>query len=201
MRSFKVRTVQQTENAWLHPRTQAAPGRPLKDANKVWETAADVLLAWRLWPITQRVLAVSLNQPVIGNTWWAFKTELSPERRKALLLWLNSSLSLLAFFGSRVATRSAWMQMKKPAWSAMPVLNVRVLSAAQVSGLAAAYDALCDRELQAVAQLNIDPVRRAMDEALSAALGLPDLAPLREMLAREPGLTGKSAVGRPTDHR
>mgnify|MGYP003586795153 CR=1 FL=1 len=193
--SEKVRTIRQIPNAWLHPRTQAAPGRPFKDANKVWETAADVLLAWRLWPITQRVLAVSLNQTVIGNTWWAFKTDLSPERRKALLLWLNGSLSLLAFFGSRVATRSAWMQVKKPAWATMPVLDVRVLSDAQVASLAAAYDALCDRELLALARLNVDPARRAIDEALSAALGLPDLAPLREMLARETGLTGKSAVG------
>jgi hypothetical protein len=87
----------------------------------------------------------------LGNTWWAFKTDLSPERRKALLLWLNGSLSLLAFFGSRVATRSAWMQMKKPAWAAMPVLDVRALSDAQVASLAAAYDALCDRELLALA--------------------------------------------------
>ena len=47
------------------------------------------------------------------------------------------------------------------------------------------------------ARLNHDPARHAIDEALSAALGLPDLGPLREMLAREPGLTGKAAVGRP----
>jgi hypothetical protein len=181
----------------LHPRTQAAPGRPLKNANKVWETAADVLLAWRVRSNTQRLLAIGLDRPVIGNTWWAFKTNLSPAHRKSLLLWLNSSLSLLAFFGRRVVTQGAWMQVKKPAWAAMPVLDVRVLSDAQVSGLAAAYDALCDRELLALAQLNVDPVRRAMDEALSTALGLPDLSPLREMLAREPGLTGKAAVGRP----
>ncbi len=89
------------------------------------------------------------------------------------------------------------MQMKKPAWAAMPVLDVRTLSDAQAASLAAAYDALCDRELQALAQLNHDPARRAIDEALSAALGLPDLGPLREMLAREPGLTGKAAVERP----
>jgi hypothetical protein len=107
---------------------------------------------------------------------------------------LNGSLSLLAFFGCRVVTQGAWMQMKKPAWAAMPVLDVRVLSDAQVASLAAAYDALCDRELLALAKLNVDPARRAIDEALSAALGLPDLPPLREMLAREPGLTGKSAL-------
>jgi len=72
------------------------------------------------------------------------------------------------------------------------------LSAAQAASLAAAYDALCDQELQALARLNHDPARRAIDEALSAALGLPDLGPLRAMLAHEPGLTGKAAVGRPT---
>ncbi|CDH46314.1 N-6 DNA methylase [Candidatus Contendibacter odensensis] len=196
----KVRTLRQQPNAWLQPRTtpryadRAATADYAAYPYQLWSMAGDILLTERLWPITHRVLAVSFDQPVLGNTWWALKTEVSPERRKALLLWLNGSLSLLAFFGSRVATRSAWMQMKKPAWAAMPVLDVRVLSDAQVTSLAAAYDALCDRELLALAQLNVDPVRQAIDEALIAALGLPDLAPLREMLAREPGLTGKSAV-------
>jgi hypothetical protein len=199
----KVRTLRQHPNAWLQPRTtpryadRAATTDYANYPYHLWKMAADVLLVERLWTITHRVLAVGFEQPVLGNTWWALKTEVSPERRKALLLWLNGSLSLLAFFGSRVATRSAWMQMKKPAWAAMPVLDVRALNDAQVASLAAAYDALGDRELQALAELNVDPVRRAMDEALSKALGLPDLAPLREMLAREPGLTGKSAIHRP----
>jgi hypothetical protein len=159
--------------------------------------AADLLLVERVRTNTHRVLAVGFEQPVLGNTWWALKTDLTPERRKALLLWLNGSLSLLAFFGGRVVTQGAWMQMKKPAWVAMPVLDVRALNDAQVASLAAAYDALCDRELQALAKLNVDPVRRAIDDALSAALGLPDLTPVRAMLAREPGLTGKSALDRP----
>ncbi|MFO1424977.1 MAG: N-6 DNA methylase [Candidatus Competibacteraceae bacterium] len=199
----KVRTLRQQPNAWLQPRTtpryadRAATADYADYPYHLWTMAADILLVERLWTITHRVLAVGFDQPVLGNTWWALKTDLSPERRKALLLWLNGSLSLLAFFGGRVATRSAWMQMKKPAWAAMPVLDVRTLSDAQVASLAAAYDALCDRELQALARLNHDPARQAIDEALSAVLGLPDLGPLREMLAREPGLTGKAAVERP----
>ena len=84
--------------------------------------------------------------------------------------------------------------MKKPAWLAMPVLDVRTLSDEQTASLAVAYDTLCTQELQALAKLNHDPVRKAIDDALSAALGLPDLAPLRAMLAQEPGLTGKAAV-------
>lgn len=43
-----------------------------------------------------------------------------------------------------------------------------------------------------------DPARRAIDEALNTALGFPDLGPLREMLAQEPGLTGKAAIHQPT---
>ena len=195
--SKKVKTAQQTSNAWLHPRDQAAKGRPFKDVNQVWSAAADILLVERIRANTHRMLAVGLDQPVIGNTWWAFKTNLLPEQRKALLLWLNGSLSLLAFFGSRVITQGSWMKMKKPAWLSMPVLDVRTLSDAQATSLAAAYDTLCTQELQALAKLNRDPVRRAIDDALSTVLGLPDLTPLRAMLAQEPGLTGKSAIVRP----
>ncbi len=72
--------------------------------------------------------------------------------------------------------------------------DLGVLNDVQAARPAAAYDALCDRELQALAQLHVDPVRRAIDDALSATLGLPDLSPLREMLAREPGLTGQPTV-------
>jgi hypothetical protein len=64
------------------------------------------------------------EKAVLGSTWWAPTTPtLSPQQRKALLVWLNSSPALLLYFGRRVATRSAWMQMKKPAWAAMPVLD------------------------------------------------------------------------------
>ena len=69
----------------------------------------------------------------------------------------------------------------------MPVLDVRALRDDQVMTLATAYDALGNRELQALAKLDVDPARRAIDDALSAAL---ELTPLRTMLADEPGLTG-----------
>lgn len=172
----KVRMIQQQPNAWLHPRTtpRYADRKATADYGDypyhLWNMAADILLVERVRTNTHRVLAVGFDQTVLGNTWWALHTGLSPERRKALLLWLNGSLSLLAFFGNRVVTQGAWMQMKKPAWAAMPVLDVQALSDAQAATLAAAY------------------------EALSAALDLPDLTPLRAMLAQEPGLTGKSAL-------
>ena len=109
--------------------TKPIKGRKLKSVTAVWGKAGKVLLVSRLWPITHKVLATGFDTKVIGNTWWAFDdVNLSQKQRKALLLWMNSTLGLLFYYGRRVITRSAWMQMKKPAWQSMPVLNVRNLN-------------------------------------------------------------------------
>jgi len=68
---------------------------------------------------------------------------------------------------------------------------VRTLPHEVVCQLAKAYDAVCEKELTALAKLGTDPVRAEIDTALSAVLGLPDIKSLRQLLAREPGLTGK----------
>jgi len=188
----QVGTIAQEANAYLIPRTRAAKGRKLKDATPVWSKAGQILLVERLWPITHRVLAVGFDKAVLGNTWWAFKgNDLTRAQQKALLLWLNSTLALLLYFGRRVTTRSAWMQMKKPAWLSMPVLDVRALSEKQLKNLADAFDTVSTRNLDALADLDKDPARQTIDEALCDSLGLPDLNHVRELLAREPGLNAK----------
>ena len=193
----KVVSLKQIPNAFLVPRTSAAQGRKLKDSVAVGKSAGRILLAERLWPITHRVMAVGFNEAVLGNTWWALKTELKPEQEKALLLWLNSTPALLMFLTRRVATRSAWMQVKKPAWTAMPVLDIRTLPEETVRLLAEAYDIICEKTLMALAKLDKDPVRAEIDDALSAILMLPDMRTLRQLLSREPGLTGKGLSSKP----
>ncbi|MBI2717355.1 MAG: hypothetical protein HYX36_01130 [Rhizobiales bacterium] len=113
------------------------------------------------------------------------------------MLWLNSALGLLFYFGSRAVTRSAWMQMKKPAWEVMPTLDVRQLPKKRLHKLAKRFDALSNEDLKPLAQLDSDPVRIEIDDAVSEALGIPSLASIRELLVREPGLTG--AVHVPTE--
>ena len=189
----KVRTIAQKPTSHLLARTVAAKGRKMKDATAVWSKAGRILLVERLRSNTHRVLAIGFQEPVLGNTWWAFKphTKLSVSQEKALLLWLNGSLSLLLFFSRRVITEGAWMQMKKPAWTAMPVLDVRSLSEAQIAALSASYDLIRRKALEPLASLNSDSTRREIDEALAEALKLPDLTPVRQLLAREPGLNAK----------
>jgi hypothetical protein len=193
----KVLCIKQKPNSNLMPRSVAAKGRKLKYASSIEHSAGCILLVERLWPITHRVLSVGFDNPVLGNTWWPFKSELTSEQEKALLLWLNGTVSLLNLFSRRVSTRSAWMQIKKPQWAAMPVLNVRELDDAVIHQLAEAYDTVCNKELKALAKLNVDPVRAEIDDALSFALDLPDMKPLRDLLAREPGLTGKGLSPQP----
>ncbi|GJL79929.1 MAG: hypothetical protein NPINA01_29180 [Nitrospinaceae bacterium] len=189
----KVYCLGQSANAHLLERTKPAKGRKtIKKANSVWSKAGRILIAERLWPVTHRVIAIRFDTEVLGNTWWALKGQsLNEQHEKALILWLNSSPSLLMYFGRRVITRSAWMQMKKPAWTSMPVLDVRALDSENLNALAAVYDDLAEESLEAIARLDQDQTRKRIDDAISETLGLPDLSPIRELLAREPGLTAQ----------
>jgi hypothetical protein len=88
------------------------------------------------------------------------------------------------------------MQMKKPAWGAMSVLDVRALTKNQLATLASAYDELAKETLEPLANLDTDLTRQRIDEVLETVLNLPSLAPIRELLAREPGLTARDIVPR-----
>lgn len=188
----KVRTIAQKPNATLLARSEPLPGRKLKDATAVWSKAGRILLVSRLRTNTHRVLATSHPVKVLGNTWWAFDDSgLTANQRKALLLWFNSTLGIISYYGRRAITEGAWVQMKKPAWSSMPVLDVRKLSTEKLTALALEYNTISEKELSPIAQLNVDKVRQEIDSALCKALRLPDLAPIRALLAREPGLSAR----------
>ncbi|NRF10805.1 N-6 DNA methylase [Agrobacterium pusense] len=188
----KVVQIAQKPNAFLTARTKAIEGRNLKSATAVWDRAGSILLVSRLRTNTHKVIATGFEQPVLGNTWWAFKdTGLTTDQRKALLLWLNSGLGLLLYFGRRAITQGAWMQMKKPAWEGMQVLDVRSLTPPALAKLAAAYDEFSGKTLRPLSKLDTDPVRLRIDDALCAVLDLPSLTSIRDLMVREPGLTGR----------
>ena len=184
--------IGQQPNAFLIARTEPVRGRRLKDATAVWGKAGRILLVSRLRTNTHKVIATGFDRKVLGNTWWALDdSPLSEAQRKALLLWLNSTLGLLMYYGSRAITQGPWMQMKKPAWQSMPVLDVRQLDEQQCDSLSRAYDGVRGLALRPLAEVDSDPHRLQIDQALSKALSLPSLGPIRELLVREPGLTGQ----------
>lgn len=199
----RVTQMAQAPNAFLIARTTALEGRKLKSAQAVWSKAGNILLVSRLRTNTHKVIAVGFEKAVLGNTWWAFEgSALSDAQRKALLLWLNSCMGLLMYFGSRAITQGAWMQMKKPAWEGMSVLDVRRLELNRLEELAMTYDRLAKEPLQPLAQLDTDRTRIKIDEAFCHVFELPQLSPIRELLVREPGLSGREfgvpQSGKPT---
>ncbi|MDI9349065.1 MAG: N-6 DNA methylase [Candidatus Symbiobacter sp.] len=187
--SKTVTTMQQKPNTYLRP-WQDSPRGPDYGAH-LWKRAGNILLAERMRTNTQKIIAARFSGDLLGNVWWEFKPKnLTLNQEKALTLWLNSSFGVLSYYSHRVVTHLAWVQMKQPAWQAMPVLDVRALSEGQLTALAAAYDELCTEPLLPLAQLHFDVNRARIDDALCAALDLPSIKSIREMLGREPGLTG-----------
>jgi len=195
--SADVVTIQQIPNCKLLEWKESPRGPNY--GSHLWQRAGNILLAERMRTNTQRIIAARFPEKVLGNTWWALNTDsLDEQMQKALCLWLNSTFCVLSFFSRRVTTEGAFVQMKQPAWSSMSVLNVRDLTDWQLTALASAYDKLADQTLAPVSQLNSDPVRREIDDALCTVLGLPSIAPIRELLAREPGLTGREIAPKQT---
>ena len=83
------------------------------------------------------------------------------------------------------------MQMKKPTWQSMTVLNVRDLNQEQSDALSVTYDLVSKETFRPLAQLDSDPTQIQIDETLCKTLSLPPLTPIRELLVREPGLPGR----------
>jgi len=185
--SNAVLTIAQRPNRYLEPLAHAKKSRPLRRSTDLWPLASPLLLCERFRLNTQRLMAVQLDQPVLANTWWtcALKNR-NPQIEKALALWTNSTLGVLIQLANRVETEGAWVKFKKPTWLALPVLDVRRLSPAQLDALATAYDRLATMELQPFPHMATDPARAAIDAALAEALHLPDFSVLRRLLAQEP---------------
>ena len=186
----EVQTIAQTPNCRLLEWKDSPRGPHY--GSHLWQRAGNILLAERMRTNTQRIIAAYFSEKVLGNTWWALNMDgFDMPMQKSLVLWLNSSLGALSFFSRRVTTQGAFVKMKQPAWASMPVLDVQRLSAAQTTALSDAYDNVASKALAPLAQLDADPVRREIDDTICAAIGLPSLAPVRALLAREPGLTGR----------
>jgi hypothetical protein len=180
-------TLEQAPNEFLAPLARATRGRVLRSATHLWQKAGRTLIAERLWLKTMRLAAVRTTEDVLANVWWPFLPKVaSPEAEKSVVLWLNSSLGLVILLGHREETRGAWVGFKKGVLEDMPVLDVRKLGEKALHRLAAAFDRLSRKPLLPFPDMACDPTRAGIDEAIAEALGLPDLGPLRALLAREP---------------
>lgn len=185
--SSAITSLAVSPNAYLSPRSTPPPGRPKRPAYLLWPRAARLLIGVRLRFNTHRLVAVRSNRESLSNVWYPFKFFTNSEdSEKVLALWLNSSIGILILSGHRVPTEGPWAQFKKPTLNKLPTLDVRALSESQLRVLVRVFDEIATDTLRPLCEMDEDPRRQVIDRSIEIALGLPSLAPLRELLSREP---------------
>lgn len=186
-RADEVVSLETNPNSYLTPLNRPRPGRSLRDAGLLWKRAGRLMLAERMWLVTQRLVAVRLPNEALSNVWWPLKLcNGSEDHEKMLALWLNSTLGLITLLSHRVPTRGPWVQFKKADLGRVKVLDLATLSPSEVTTLVDAYDELQHETLLPLPQMAHDDTRAKIDAAFERALQLPSLEVLRQALAREP---------------
>ncbi len=169
-----------------------------KLAESYWSKRGRLMIAARMFLPTIRCISICLSEKAVGSLWipckpksngkWAEQT-----LEKALCVYFNSTIGILAILGDRTNKKPTYPQFSLDDLRSMPVPDFNALSEAQVSAMAAAYDALCKFTLLPLPQIMQDETRKALDRIVTEALGIqPEIvANIRRELAREPSITGK----------
>lgn len=161
-------------------------------AQRLWEQRGTLLLPTRVRLNTVRTLSVRLGARAIGSAWVPCKPG-SEASEKAICAYFNSSIGVLALLGNRSNRTPSYPQFSMDDMRKLVVPNFALLGHAAIAQLAAAYDAHDDAILLPLPQMDNDPTRRALDAALTDALGLDAEAvdTIRRQLAAEPSVTGR----------
>lgn len=81
--------------------------------------------------------------------------------------------------------------MKKGDLEVLPVLDARAVTPEQLQALASLFDSMIEDEFQRLPAMADCSARRRLDDGLSQILGLPNLDPLRRLLASEPVVSNR----------
>ena len=116
---------------------------------------------------------------------------------KSLCSYLNLSIGILALLGNRTNRVPSYPRFSIDDQRKLAVPDFAVLGDAAVTELAAAYDARAADILLPLPQMDDDPTRRALDDAVASALDLDGetVAAVRRNLAMEPSVTGRRYAG------
>ena len=174
----------------LSPLTAPRPRRKLKPLDLLWPKAGKLLIGERLWLNTCRTIAICTPRQVLSNVFWPVNVGDTGHERP-LALWLNSSLGLLSLLATRNTTRGPWVKLKKADLAEMPILDVRQLSQDQLDAFNNLFEQLAEHHFLPLPEMAEDPTRAALDDGLANILNLPNLSPLRRLLASEPVISNR----------
>ena len=172
--------------------------KPRKEhlAENYWSQRSTFLLPHRLYLPTARVATVRLDIPALGSLWTPCRLHVTSDE-KALCVYFNSSVGILAILGDRTNKKPTYPQFSLDDLRKLIVPDFAAIGRDAAPVLAAVYDAHAEDTLLPLPQMDDCPVRRALDEAVIATLGLDGemVATIRRSLAMEPSVTGRRYAG------
>ena len=177
----------------------AKPGKE-RQAKSLWERRGTLMLPTRLFLKTTRVLSVRLDTPALGSAWVPCKPNAagieSEALEKALCVYLNSSVGVLALLGDRSNKKPTYPQFSMDDLQKIPIPDFAAIDGA-VKRLVKAYDAHAKDAFLPLPSMDDCPTRRALDDAVVEALDLDaeTVAAIRRRLAAEPSVTGRRYEG------
>ena len=163
------------------------------DAARYWDRRGRLLLPMKLHLPLARVGAVIVSERTMGSLWTpAHPNDESGETEEAWALYLNSSVGLLALLGGRGNKKQTYPDFSMKALRAVRVPNFDAFPLAR-ERMASTFESLQTKTLRALPYLDADPVRRQIDDAVTAALSLdPErVARIRRELSQEPSVTDR----------
>ena len=165
-------------------------------ADNYWAQRSRLLLPTHLRLNTIRVVTVRLENPVASSLWVPCRPSVPenalPIWEKALGVFLNSSIGVLALLGDRTNKIPTRPNLSLDDLRRLIVPDFANLSENVVRRLSTAYDELAEATLLPLPQMNADPIRQELDAVVCATLDLdPELvSTIRGQLASEPSVTG-----------
>lgn len=161
-------------------------------AKKLWDMRSNLLLVNRVWLNLARTVAVFSEDPILGSAFIPATPNKSNkvEICKAWCVWLNSTLGIITFLNIR-QKKLSYPHFSLDGLRTLPVPNP---DKCDIPTLAAVYDQYAGETLLPFPQMNEDPIRLALDEAvIHAVQTIPakKVAEWRKSIPLEPSVNNK----------
>ena len=173
-----------------------------KQCHSLWNKRGTLLLPARVRLNTVRTLSVRLEERALGSAWVPCKPRVPQSDivkiEKALCVYLNSTLGILAMLGNRSNKIPSYPQFSMDDLRKLVVPDFAKIGDHAVVKMAYAYDVFADLAFKPLPEMDNCHVRCELDEAVCNALGVDaeEVGMIRRSLASEPSVTGRRYAGR-----
>ena len=175
-----------------------------KAAEQMWNSSATHLHINRDFQFNANSTTAAFTKlPSIGGRAWPTLAAASPQQEKALCVWLNSTLGMIAYWIESNRNQDGRGGITVTAIADIPVLDVTRLTETHLDAAVKIFDDLHEKTLLPANEAWRDAVRQEMDQRLLIeVLGLDDkaveqLGILRRQWCSEPTVTSVKKTGPP----